>query len=145
MPAGLIPDEGLSITLQELLGVIPPSVLPWQLRLWTGDLVPDHTVVLADLEECTFAGYARAYLPKDQWSAPTVADGCAHSTNGADPIVWTVTGGPEQSVSGYAYVDAGWNIIRFIQRFDAEDIVPIQIPGTLTLHPDYTLTSAECA
>jgi len=144
MPAGLIPDEGLAITLLELLGVIPPSVLPWQLRLWKDDLVPDHATVLADLEECDFAGYARGYLAKEDWSEPTVADGCAHSTNGVDPIVWNVTGGPEQSVSGYAYVDVGWNVIRFIQRFDDDDITPIVIPGTLTLHPEYTLTSAEC-
>lgn len=144
MPAGLIPNEGLAVTLRELLGAVPPSVLPWQMLLWVNDYVPTAAATLDDLQEAGFQGYARQVLSRDLWSVPTVAAGCAHSTWGVEPIVWTVTGGPVETVYGYAYVDPGESVLRFIQRFDPADVTPIIVPGRVLLLPEYTLTSAEC-
>jgi len=142
MPAGFIPNEGLGVTLQELLGAVAPSVLPWELLFWVNNIVPDADTVLADLTEATWSGYMRLTLSRDLWTVPTVADGCAHSTFTEDATVWYVTGGPTETNYGYAYVDTGAGVIRFIQRFDDADLEPVVIGGRVTLLPEYTLTRA---
>lgn len=144
MPAGLIPNEGLGPTLQELLGAVVPSVLPWELMFFVNDLVPDADTVLADLTEATWAGYMRLTLSRDLWTTPTVADGCAHSTFTTEATVWYVTGGPTETNYGYAFVDTTSGVIRFIQRFDDEDIEPVVIGGKVVMLPEYTYTSHEC-
>lgn len=144
MPAGFIPNEGLAPTLEELLGKTAPSLLPWQLIFWVNDLEPDFDVVLADLVEATWDGYTRLTLSRDLWTTPTVADGCAHSTFTEEATQWFVLGGPTETNYGYAYIDTGAGVIRFIQRFDDDDITPVVVGGKVVLLPEYTFTSHEC-
>jgi len=144
MPEGLIPNEGVGPTLLELLGAVAPGVLPWQMILWKNDYVPTVATTLANLVPCDFEGYAPAMLERDQWTTPTVNAGCAHSTWGTEPIVWDVQGGPLQTPYGYAYVDLGAGVLRFVQRFDDEDLEEIIIPGRVKVLPEYTLRSAAC-
>lgn len=144
MPAGLIPNEGIGAALQELLGATVPSILPWQMMFWKNNIVPDADTVLADLVESDWGGYVRLTLSRAGWTVPTVVNGCAHSTWGVDPVEWSVTGGPEQAVFGCAYVDLGAGVLRYVQRFDDEDIVSVIIPGLVKCLPEFTLTSAEC-
>jgi len=144
MPAGLIPNEGLAVTLRELLGAVAPGVLPWQMMFWKNNIVPTVNTVLANLTESDWGNYSRLTLSRDGWTVPTVVAGCAHSTWGTEPTVWTVTGGPAQTPYGYAYVDVELGVIRFVQRFDDEDIEPIIVPGVVKVLPEYTLTSHEC-
>lgn len=144
MAAGLIPTEGVGPTLLELLGAVPTPTLPWQMLLWQNDFLPTVAVTLVDLVECDFAGYNRLTLLRENWQTPTVSAGCAHSTWGTDPVVWDVVGGPVQTVFGYAYVEMLTGVLRFVQRFDDDDLTPILIPGTVSVLPEYTLTSAEC-
>lgn len=144
MPAGFLPDEGIQFQLECILKRPLPGILPWTLILFVNDLNPDFDVTLDDLEEATWSGYSRVTLDRSNWTTTSVADGCAHAVWGNDAIVWYVTGGPVQTNYGYAYVDFTTDEIRFIQRFDAEDIRPVQVGGKVTLLPMYTLTSAEC-
>lgn len=144
MPAGILPNEGLGLTLSELLGRLPIPVVPWQLVLWTNDIVPTAATVFGDLHEATFGGYSRANLDRTGWREPTVSAGCAHAAFGTDPIVYTVTGGPFETVRGCAYFDALNGVLRFVQRFDAADIKTVELGAKYKVPPVYTLTSAEC-
>lgn len=145
MPSGIIPNEGLGDTLEYILKRSIGGVLPWQLMFWVNDIVPDADTELGDLEEATWSGYSRVDLTRPDWTTPTVHDGCAHSTWKTEAQVWYVTGGPEETIFGFAFVDVTLGVIRFIQRLDPEDIQPVSIGGKVTLLPTYTLTSAECA
>lgn len=144
MPAGFIPSEAAGVQLLESLGKNLPTVLPWQLWLWVNDLEPDWDVVLADLEPATFAGYSPVNLERVYWTTPTVHEGCAHSTWKTEPVIWYVTGGPVETIYGFAFVDVSNGIIRYIQRLDEADIRPVSIGGKVTLLPTVTSTSAEC-
>ena len=144
MPAGLIPNEALAVTLQELLGVVATNPIPWMLVLWKNNIEPDADTVWADLEECDFGGYVRGTLSRSEWTEPVVADGCAHSTCGVEPMEWNVTSGPTQTVYGYAFLDNTMGVLRFVQRFDDADIEPLAVPGTVSMLPEYTYTSHEC-
>lgn len=144
MPAGFIPDIGLGPTLRELLGKDAPNVIPWELLLWTNNYVPDNNATIELLTEATFGGYSRVTLVRATWTDPTVNPNCAHTTWGTDAVVWDVTGGPVETIYGYAFVDPTTNVLRFIQRFDTPDIQPIVIGGRFLLLPQYTLTNAVC-
>lgn len=145
MPAGVLPDEGIGDQLEYILKRTISGVLPWQLILFKNDVTPDAATVLADLEEATFTGYGRVDLIRDTWTVPTVDDGCAVSTWGDYPVEWWVTGGLPETLYGYAMIDSTLEVIRFVQRFDEEDIVPLEIGSRVLLLPTYTLTSGECS
>jgi len=144
MPDGLLPNEGIGDQLEYVLKRSVAGVLPWQLIFFTNDIVPDADTVLADLVEATWSGYSRLTLDRSEWTTPEVNDGCAHSTWGTDPQVWYVTGDSDETNYGYAFIDYTSGVIRFIQRFDDDDIQPVTPGGKVTLLPTYTMTSAAC-
>lgn len=145
MPAGLLPSEGIGDLLEYMIKRAISGVLPWELRLFKNDLTPTPATVLADLTEANFGGYSRLTMTRATWTTPTVVSGCAHSNWDTVATVWDVTAGPSQTIYGYAYVDASLGVLRFIQRFDSGDIHPVVIGSKITLLPQITLTSAECA
>jgi hypothetical protein len=144
VPPGLLPNEGIADQLSYIISAPISGVLPWELMLWTNDLVPDADTVLDDLEEAIWYGYHRVSMDRSTWTVPTVNDGCAYSTLGTDPIVWT--NGSSGSVTNYgvAYVDESSGVLRWVQRFDDDDIRALAPGEKFTLLPVYTLTSAEC-
>lgn len=145
MSAGLIPDEGIAAQLEYILRAPILGVLPWEAWLFVNDLEPTIETVLDDLELPTWSGYSAWTLAREQWSTPDVENGCARSVWGTDPLRWTHGGGPSQTPYGYALVDRSSDLIRFIQRFDDDDIAPLDPGATLVMQPVYTLGSHECA
>ena len=144
MAEGIIPDEGLAGTLLRTLNPAGVSPGSWRLILWVNDLTPDKDTVVADLVPATWLGYSFVTLDQTKWTAPDVSDGCATSYYDTAPLVWWVTGGPTETNYGYALIDTGPNVIRFVQRFDDSDLAPV-VPGSrVVLLPTYTITSAAC-
>jgi hypothetical protein len=145
MPDGLIPDEGLD---NSLLRILDPAgrggSATWRLIFFVNDITPDADTVLADLDEATWGGYSFVTLMPGLWVTPIVSDGCATSNYGTDALQWNVLNSMSQTNYGYALVDPGAGVIRFIQRFDDADIQPLVTGGTVLLLPQYTLTSAAC-
>lgn len=145
MPEGLIPDEGID---NVLLRILDPAgrggSATWRLIFFVNDLVPDANTVLASLLQATWGGYSFVTLMPGVWTTPTVEDGCAKSTYGTDALQWNVLNAMDQTNYGYALVDPGAGVIRFIQRFDDDDIAPLETGGSVLLLPQYTLTSAAC-
>jgi hypothetical protein len=144
MPDGISPDEGITALLDYVLRADIPGVYPWQLMLWVNNYTPVAGTTLANLTEASFAGYARASLPREDWTPAVATAGCCSSEFGTSPIQWVCTGGPFETVYGYALVDATANKLRYVQRFDANDIRPVALGFPLTLRPRITLTSAPC-
>lgn len=145
MGMGFMPTVGVGDMLEYLIRLPVFGVVNWYLVLWTNDLEPDCDTVLADLTLATFTGYNAVELIRENWTVPTVGTCCAHSTYTTEPQVWYVTGGPVETIYGYAFVDPTTSKLRFIQRLDPADIAPIEIGGRVLLLPVFTLTSAECA
>lgn len=143
MGAQVLPDEGLIEQHQDLLG-IPRTALPRYLWLFSNDLEPDADTVLADLVQCTFGGYHAVLLDPAQFTGFTASGGCSHCTWASSPYAWSVTGGPIETVYGWAMVDTLAGVIRRVQRFDDADIAPVQIGEQFLLLPEFTLNSSEC-
>jgi hypothetical protein len=144
MPDGILPSEGLGDQLEYILKRSVSGVGPWVLKLWVNDLVPTEATVLADLVFASWGGYSPVTLTRPEWTVPVVDEGCAVSTWGEDALVWYVTSGPTETNYGYALVDDSAGVIRFIQRFEEEDIAPVAVGGRVTLLPRYSLTSCAC-
>lgn len=144
MSAGILPDEGIAAQMQYILSADIVGVLPWELMIWTNDYEPDNSTTLADLVEASWYGYSRASLDRSLWTVPTVLDGCARSTWGTDPLVWTVGSSTPVVNHGVAYVDRMAGVLRWVQRFDDADLRPTELGMQVKILPVYTLTSAEC-
>lgn len=144
MPDGLLPAEGIGQQLECILSRTVSGVPPWGCILWVNDITPTAATVLDDLVEATWSGYSPMTLPRSDWTTPVVTYGCAVSTWGTTPIVWYVTGGPSETVYGYALVDTTAGVIRYVQRFEEADIEPVEVGGRVSLLPRYTLTSCAC-
>lgn len=144
MPNGLIPDEGLAAELVRILNPLGADSHSWRLILWVNDVVPDAATVVADLVPASFGGYSFVTLNASTWTAPEVDDGCATSYYGTEAIQWLVSDAMGQTVYGFALIDTTANVIRFVQRFDSADIVPLETGGRVLLLPQFTYTSAAC-
>jgi hypothetical protein len=145
MPAGLLPDEGIAKQLEYILSAPIAGELGWKLLFFVNDIIPTRATRLADLVEATWGGYVRLTMDRDRWTVPTVTNGCAKSTWGTQNVSWTCTDGKNQTNYGYAYLDWTRGVLRFVQRFDANDIRPVVTGDRVLILPTYTLTSAECA
>jgi hypothetical protein len=144
MPAAIIPTEGVTQQHQWLLGVDTGIHLPWKLMLWVNDYTPTTATVLADLVEASWSGYSRVLLDPAMYTFADPMNGCSHAQWGTDPYVWYVTGGPVETIFGWAAIDELAGVIRRVQRFDADDIGPVTVGGQVLFLPVFTLTSAEC-
>src|SRR5262245_13622968 len=120
-----MPNEGIGDLCEYILKRPIVGVLPWELVLWVNDFEPDVETVFADLVEASFPGYTRWSLDRDTWTVPIVADGCAESTYGEELLSFTNGGSESVTLYGYALYDPSSNVLRFVQRFDDDDIQPL--------------------
>jgi hypothetical protein len=137
---GIVPDEGLSRETFRVLNNEDTQFSAWVLLLWVNDYTPDASTTLANLVEASFAGYSRRTLTADSWSVPTVAAHVATSTF-AVPQTWTNGSGANVTVFGMAYYDLAFAVLRYVQRFDAPDIVAVVPGGTITVTPKFSAVS----
>jgi len=92
------------------------DTLPWELRLFQNDLVPDADTVLADFVQSTFGGYSAVQLARDEWLFPSVVGDELVTTYTSSPQVWTAsTGG--QLVYGYYLKPLMVGVATMCERF----------------------------
>jgi hypothetical protein len=144
VPDGLVPDEGLGDTLADILKNEPEVLIAWSLVLFANDIDPTRTTVYADLVQPTWSGYSSRSLARDGWLEPVVTAGCAVTTYGTDPQMWTVGEVTAELVYGWALLDPSRGRLRFVQRFDSGDIRPLDVNEQFGLLPRYTFTTAVC-
>lgn len=144
MPAVILPDEGIEDQHARSLGVDLPMFLPWRLMLFVNNITPDHATVLADLTEATFNGYHQITIDPSLWQFTPATDGCSHAQWTSTPYAWNVTGGPLDTIYGWAMIDPVGGVIRRCQRFDDADIAAVVIGQPFTLPILATFTSGEC-
>lgn len=144
MPQGLIPDEGAQGLFQAMIGSPNPFTLPWTLIFFSNNITPGYATVVADLVEPTWNGYLRKQLDRTAWLFPVPVKGCLTATYGATPITWPVNAASTDLLYGWAIWDQPYGVLRWIQRFEPGDIVPLQVGWNVTLLPTITLTSAPC-
>jgi len=145
MPNGIIPDESLDIPLVYWLKQPISGVGDWKLILWVNDYVPVAGTTMANLTEATWGGYSRITMTRSLWQSPVISAGCGTIQWGTSPWVYFVTGGPIQTNYGWAMLDEASGKVRWVQRFDPDDLDPIEIGGKFVFWPTITGTSAACA
>lgn len=144
MPDGIIPDEGLPAMIPPWFASTAPIVLPWKAFLLANDLTPGYDTTWADVIEPSWGGYHRLTLYPEMWSVPAVLTGCLSIQWATMPYSWTSTGPPTEQVYGWGILDDLVGVVRFIQRFDFEDILTVEPGGKYSLWPTFTVTSAAC-
>lgn len=143
VPRAVLPNEGLSQQLADIVKTPISGRLPWQLLLWINDIVPTQTTVLADLHSASFSGYSEVTLTRSVWTDPVIDTNRAVSYWGTLPITWISSGGPTQTIYGYAMYDAALGVIRSVQRFFPADIRTVSPGGAFSLLPAYSLGSDD--
>jgi hypothetical protein len=144
MPAVVIPDEGLPLSIDSSLGVDSGAFVTPKLILFSNDVTPDQATVFGDLIEPTFDGYAQVDLDPGLWAQSALAAGCIHYAWSGGTYSWNVVAGPLDTIYGWAWIDATAGKIKRIQRFDAPDIAAVVIGSPFTLPVTATLKAAEC-
>lgn len=110
----IVPNEAETIMLQRILGV------DVRLKLFTNDITPAETTVLADLTEASGSGYADKQLATGNWSYDFDA-GDARASYSQQDFVFTGA----QTLYGYYVTDNPATKILWVERFpDAPWIIP---------------------
>lgn len=91
---------------------------PWKCRIFTNDYTPDRDVVLADLTEGAWDGYAAEDLDGANWTDPETVDGQAVTWYEPAPVQFTVTSGAPVGY-GYYVTDYTGSVLLWVQRFDS--------------------------
>jgi len=141
MPIGIVPDEALAAELRRILDNEDTQFAAWSLRLFSNDLTPTKDTVFADLVEPTWAGYGPRTLTPAGWGAAVIVAHFATSSHGTAAVQWTNNSGAPVTVFGLMYLDPTTGTLRFVQRFDAAEIVPVDPGGTIALLPKFTYRS----
>lgn len=113
-------------------GAVAWPVDDWELMLF----VNDRTVTDADqdatgFEEASFAGYARAAVDAGNWVAQPVVAHIAQQL-APDPHTFANTGGPTETVHGYAILDGAGDLVM-AESFAGG--VPIGSGGSFDVQP----------
>lgn len=112
----------------------------WTLRLYKNDYTPTKDVILSNLVESDFPGYAPVTLTRATWQTVVQQLGRAVTFYGTNPQVFGTTGAP-QIAYGYYITVPSLGILLLAQRFDVPWLVqggsPALVLPQLTLHSDY--------
>lgn len=126
-------DELLRIAVRAEL--VQPRV--WNLCLYDNDYEPDRAVVLADLDEVTWTGYARVPITPEDWSEPVQIAGRGVSYWGPAPTDFFPFSG-SHTVFGYfiTFMAGITEKLLWVQRFDNPQIcdpaTPVRVWPVLT-------------
>jgi hypothetical protein len=131
--AGVIPDESLQYDLDQLL--LASRWATAKLRLYTNNITPSTSSVVADFTEATFTGYAAITLPA--WPASTLASHIATSAQASQ--TFTITSG-SQNVYGWYITDSGGTHLLAAQR-DPAAPVALSSTGTNTYSIQQSITA----
>lgn len=100
----------------------------WHVHLYTNDYHPLASVVLADLVECSVAGYAPQELVRSQWPASSSVGGQAVAQYGANPVTFPCTGGSATYFGFYVTTEDDLTLL-WVQRNDASAVIDPLHPG----------------
>jgi hypothetical protein len=138
----LLQEAGMAELLGSMLN--PAGPLPdWYVMLLAADPPQRTDLTLADLTEPTDAGYSRKPLPRSGWVVGTPAAGCVHATMPAAPPVW-LSVDETTDIFGAAYLRPADDALIAVYRFTDATRPTWASGSTLTLAPDFPLTSATC-
>jgi len=105
-----------------------------KIDLFQNNYTPDHAASLGLLTVANFAGYAQQTLTTPVVSP--VLDGTNRAFITWDPVTFTRSGGPNNTIYGYYVTDDAGNLL-WVERFDSP--VPVNADGVfLTLTPKLT-------
>lgn len=132
----ILPNIGLPTLLDILLRKSVGGLAPWELFVWSNDLIPDANTVYDSLVLATFTGYSPITLVRNNWLAAFLDGDKAVSTYTSDAQTWVCTAGP-QTVYGYGVRDFGDSTLYICERFSTpQDVL---VGGTLGVLPRFTL------
>jgi len=130
----LAPNVGEVLLLKYMLNYAAPTNV--ELRLYTNNLTPASTDILASYTESSAAGYAGITLIGTQWTVATTS-----GTSVANYAQQTFSYTTSESVYGYYVTSNGRGQVLWAERFSGG--VPFAIPGgggTVSITPRVTLT-----
>lgn len=138
-------DDGIAVGLGKLTGKnitdLPPGSGTLRLFQNNPSPAPSKNTVLADLTECTFAGYSGAALNTSTWAAATVTGHVATSTYGATVTFTRSTTGAGQTVYGAYVTDSGNTKLYGVCLFAGGPFTVTSAGDQVSCIPRWTLES----
>lgn len=124
---GYCPDQGLPTILTAVVGA------NLKLHLFSNNVTPSDSTVLADLTESTFTGYAAVTLSSGSWTDSGVT---AHQdTFTYLAVTFTNSSGSNATVYGFYITDSGSTKLVGVALFDGSPITITASGGTYTFIP----------
>lgn len=112
----------------------------WSLRLYDNDFTPCKDMVISDITEATFSGYAAIDLVRADWTDPVSVSGVATSWNGSGPKEFDALSGVVTIYGYYVTVPGADDLFLLAQRFDSPVLLtasaPLLFTPQLTLHSE---------
>lgn len=130
----LSPNVGEVLLLKYMLNYSAPTNV--ELRLYTNNITPAYTDILASYTESSAAGYAGITMAGTSWTVATTS-----GTTVANFAQQTFSYTTSESVYGYFVTSNGKGQVLWSERFSGA--VPFNIPsggGTVSITPRITLT-----
>lgn len=131
MPDLIVSNEGEKFLLRRSTNPGISDFDPLSLRLYGNDYVPNRDVVLGNLVEMFFPGYAPAVMANALWTRPVTIDGKAVAWWKTTPTAFEATSGIATAYGYYITSPAeSPEILVLVQRFDTPQLI---LPGTPAL------------
>lgn len=130
----LAPNVGEVLLLKYMLNNATPTNV--ELRLYTNNITPAYTDVLASYTQSSAAGYAGITLTGSAWTV-AASSGTVVANFAQQTFSYTTS----ESVYGYYVTSNGAGQVLWAERFSGA--VPFNIPsggGTVSITPRVTLT-----
>lgn len=98
--------ESLDLLWEMLFKLPVTGAGVWYLGLFQNNFEPSFATVWADIEECDFHGYSRVLIERHKWNLLALVANDAKGIYGTEPVYWTMTAGPPQTVYGFFILNA---------------------------------------
>jgi hypothetical protein len=132
----VIPNEGKPDLLRYQIISSISGINPWSLRLYKNDFgPPTESMVLSDLTEASFSGYAAVTMTRSDWTSPVIVDDHARSTWKTVATIWICVSSGE-TIYGCYYTDDDLNVLRGVFKFDAP--VDVEPGGVIAVLPEFS-------
>lgn len=117
MPPIVVSDPGeVHLLKRSILGPLaPPSI--WHLRVFVNNYVPLRNVLLSNLVEASWSGYAPVVLDPMLWTTVQSVGGVATTYYTTSPTLFTPFSGMNNTYGYYLTFDNGAELL-WVQRFD---------------------------
>src|SRR5436190_15407884 len=126
----VVPKAGRVLLADVLWRLNWSGGVPYRLRLFKNDYIPDINSGLVDLTEATFTGYAEKEILRGDNGASVLAGSVGRVLLGNAGQVWDCTGAPH-TIFGWYLTNEDGDTLMLVERYQTPHVLSIGSRHTL--------------